>query len=70
MFPLTTVPFYDAASVPVHADDAHVLRDRLRKPQRQRLLHRYSLAAAMGRGDPGQPAEDLSFDRHAGRAST
>jgi oxygen-independent coproporphyrinogen-3 oxidase len=67
MFPLTTVPFYDTASVPVHANDAQVLRDRLRKPQRHRLLHGYPLAAAMRRRDPGQPAEDVSFDPHAGR---
>ena len=29
MFPLTTGPFYHAASVPVKEDDAQVLRDRM-----------------------------------------
>jgi oxygen-independent coproporphyrinogen-3 oxidase len=67
MFPLTTVPFYDTASVPVHTDDAQVLRDRLRKPQRHRLLHGYPLAAAMRRRDPGEPAEDVFFDPRVSR---
>jgi oxygen-independent coproporphyrinogen-3 oxidase len=67
MFSLTTLPFSGAASVPVNADDTQVLRDRLRKPQRHRLLHGYPLAASMRRRDPGQPAADVFFDPRAGR---
>jgi hypothetical protein len=51
MFPLTTVPIYDTASVPIHPDDPQVLRDRVRKPQRHRLLDGYPLGAAMRRRD-------------------
>jgi oxygen-independent coproporphyrinogen-3 oxidase len=39
----------------------------MRKPQRHRLLHGYPLAAAMRHREPGQPAEDVLFDPHAGR---
>jgi oxygen-independent coproporphyrinogen-3 oxidase len=67
MLSLPTVPFYHAQSGPVKGDDAQVLRDRMRKPQRHRLLHGYPLAAAMRHRVPGQPAEDVVFDPHAGR---
>jgi coproporphyrinogen III oxidase-like Fe-S oxidoreductase len=67
MFPLATLPFYRAESVPVNENDAQVLRDRMRKPQRHRLLHGYPLAAAMRRRNPGQLPEDVFFDPHAGR---
>jgi oxygen-independent coproporphyrinogen-3 oxidase len=67
MLPLETLPSYHAEPFPVNEDDAQVLRDRMQKPQRHRLLHGYPLAAAMRRREPGQPAEDLIFDPHAGR---
>jgi oxygen-independent coproporphyrinogen-3 oxidase len=67
MLSLTTVPFYHASSVPVNEDDARVLRDRMRKPQRHRLLHGYPLAAAMRSRESAQP-DDVSFDAGAGRS--
>jgi oxygen-independent coproporphyrinogen-3 oxidase len=67
MLPLATLPLYQADSAPVKGDDTQVLRDRLRKPQRHRLLHGYPLAAAMRRREPGRPPEDVVFDPHAGR---
>ena len=66
MLPLATLPLNDAERLPVHEDAAQVLRDRMRKPQRHRLLHGYPLAAAMRRRDPSQQA-DVFFDPHAGR---
>jgi coproporphyrinogen III oxidase-like Fe-S oxidoreductase len=67
MFSLTTVPFKDTSSTPIHADDAQFLRERMHKPQRHRLLHGYPLAAAMPRREPGFSPEDVSFDPGAGR---
>jgi hypothetical protein len=67
MFSIATHPLYHAKSLPVNADDAHVLRGRIQKPQRHRLLHGYPLAAALRRRDQGQPAEDVIFDPRAGR---
>jgi oxygen-independent coproporphyrinogen-3 oxidase len=67
MLPLTTSPFYHAESIPVNEDDAQVLRDRQRKPQRHRLLHGYALAAAMPRRDAAYLAKDVFFDPHADR---
>jgi oxygen-independent coproporphyrinogen-3 oxidase len=67
MLSLVTLASYRAPSAPVDADDAQVLRDRMRKPQRHRLLHGYPLAAAMHRRDSSRPAEDVFFDPQAGR---
>jgi oxygen-independent coproporphyrinogen-3 oxidase len=67
MFPIATPSFYHAESDAVKGDDVQVLRDRLRKPQRHRLLHGYPLAAAMPHRDAGRPAADVPFDPDAGR---
>jgi hypothetical protein len=61
-----TLPLNQAESVSVKNDDAQVLRDRTRKPQRHRLLHGYPLAAAMRRSDRREPAEDVCFDPRTG----
>jgi oxygen-independent coproporphyrinogen-3 oxidase len=55
------------APIPEHEDDAAVLGELLRKPQRHRLLHGYPLAAAMRRRDASQAEADLHFDFQSGR---
>jgi oxygen-independent coproporphyrinogen-3 oxidase len=68
MLSLTTLPLSAPAhSLPVKADDAPVLRERMRRPQRHRLLHGYPLAAALRRRGAGAP-EDVHLDPAAGRA--
>jgi oxygen-independent coproporphyrinogen-3 oxidase len=67
MLPLVTLPLSPTEPAPVNGDDAQVLRDRMRKPQRHRLLHGYPLAAAMRQRDQGHPAGDVLFDPDAGR---
>jgi len=59
----------DPREVPVASagePDAVYLRERMRKPQRHRLLHGYPLAAAMRRRDAAADLE-LVFDRRADR---
>jgi hypothetical protein len=67
MFSIAALPLYHAESVPAHADDAQALHERMQELQRHRVLHGDSLVAAMRRRGQGQPAEDVFFDRHAGR---
>jgi coproporphyrinogen III oxidase-like Fe-S oxidoreductase len=58
MLALTTIPLHHTEAVPAHEDDGQVLRDRMRKPQRHRLLHGYPLAAAMRPREASSPADD------------
>ncbi len=64
MLSLTTIPLHQTDTLPAHEDDWQVLRERMRKPQRHRLLHGYPLAAAMRPRDAHAPAE---FDPGPGR---
>jgi oxygen-independent coproporphyrinogen-3 oxidase len=67
MLPLSTIPSYRAESVPVNEDDARVLHERMKKPQRHRLLHGYPLAAATPRISAGQSGADVVFYPQAER---
>jgi hypothetical protein len=66
MFSHATRLLKHAESVSVKEDDAQMLQDRKRKPQRHRLQHRFALAAAMRRCDPGHPAQEVFSDPSAG----
>jgi coproporphyrinogen III oxidase-like Fe-S oxidoreductase len=67
MLSLVTVPLPPAARVSEPEDDRAYLRQRMRGPQRHRLLHGYPLAAALPRGEAAHPADDVRPDRAAGR---
>ncbi len=66
MLPLVMMPSHPTAAVPVLGDDAAVLHDRMRKPQRHRLLHGYPLAAAMRSRRADDPVE-VAYDAAGGR---
>src|SRR5580698_2235210 len=58
MLSLATIPSHHPETVPALENDTQVLQDRMRKPQRHRLLHGYPLAAAMRPRDAQAPADD------------
>jgi hypothetical protein len=62
-----TVPLNDAEYVPIKGDEARVLRERMRKPQRHRPPFGFPPGTAMRRREAGQPAKDVFFDPRAGR---
>ncbi len=68
MLPLPTIPSQHEDSVPAHEDDLRFLEDRMRKPQRHRLLHGYPLAAALPRRAPDHPVRDVVFDFERSRS--
>ncbi len=57
MLSLATLPHAPSDETPAGTDDQEYLRQRMRKPQRHRLLHGYPLAAAM-QPRPDSPAFD------------
>jgi oxygen-independent coproporphyrinogen-3 oxidase len=61
------IPSHFSGTGPAAADCARLLRERMRKPQRHRLLHGYPLAAAIHRRDPARAPEDVDLDCGAGR---
>ena len=58
MLSLATIPSHYSETIPAADNDVQVLHDRMRKPQRHRLLHGYPLAAAMRPRDAQAPADD------------
>jgi oxygen-independent coproporphyrinogen-3 oxidase len=63
----STVPSYGVDTVSGSAADVQFLHDRMRKPQRHRLLHGYPMAAAMPRRRADEHGADVFFEPHTGR---
>jgi oxygen-independent coproporphyrinogen-3 oxidase len=63
----TTVPSYWVGTVFASAADAQFLHERMRKPQRHRLLHGYPMAAAMLRRRADEHGADVFFEPQTGR---
>src|SRR5436305_14528902 len=59
MISLATVPLSPAVRASEPEDDRAYLRQRMRGPQRHRLLHGYPLAAALPHRSAAHPADDV-----------